>query len=118
MIEHTPGPRAAFVALDIVCVHLERDGPADFTEIVAWPGFDSCDIESHDEQVANANLIAAAPDLKAVALAYEQWEADVILDSKCWRYETPHITQALWDRFCEIQTMRNAALAKARGEVT
>jgi len=65
-----------------------------------------------------ANLIAAAPDLKAVALAYEQWEADVILDSKCWRFETPHITQALWDRFCEIQMMRNAALAKARGEAT
>lgn len=62
------------------------------------------------------NLIAAAPDLADVALAYERWEADLILDPRPWVNDIVTIPAKLWDRFMEIQAMRNAALKKARGE--
>ncbi len=65
--KHTPGPWKAFVRLgvdwEVICVHLEKDVGLHFTEVVAWTGFDSSDIESRDERVANARLIAAAPEL-------------------------------------------------------
>lgn len=64
----------------------------------------------------DAHLVAAAPDLAAVAMAYEQWEADLILDHNAWNHELPYLTQGLWDRLLEIQAMRNAALSRARGE--
>lgn len=63
-----------------------------------------------------ANKIAAAPELLAVAKAYERWEADLILCDVAWVGSTPRITQQLWDRFLEIQAMRNKAIAKAEGE--
>lgn len=64
---------------------------------------------------ANAHLISAAPDLYAVAMEYEAWEADVILNAD-WTHDTPRLTQAQWDVLVRIQAKRNAALAKARGE--
>ena len=69
---------------------------------------------------AHAPAIAALPDLIALALAYEQWEADLILCDECWhglgRPSEPQLTTELWDRLLEIQTMRNKAIAKIRGE--
>ncbi len=49
---------------------------------------------------------------EAVLLGYEQWEADLLLDSNAWRGidGLPHITQSLWDRLLELQALRNAAL--------
>lgn len=73
-----------------------------------------CAVAAGEEREANLRLIAAAPDLEAVAAAYEQWEADLIL-ADVWQNELPRFTQKLWDRFLEIQKMRNAARAKARG---
>lgn len=73
------------------------------------------------EPNANACLIAAAPELKEVAEAYERWEADLILCGKAWNHglaTLPTITQPLWDRLIEIQAMRNAALQKAKGPPT
>lgn len=67
------------------------------------------------EQEANAYLIAAAPDLADLAFAYERWEADVIINSD-WTHDTPRLTQAQLDDLLRIQGLRNAALAKARGE--
>jgi len=73
------------------------------------------DYGSEDPEVdANARLIAAAPDLYAVCCAYEAWEADVIMDAD-WRDSTPRLTQAQCDRLIEIQAMRNAAIARAKG---
>jgi len=74
--------------------------------------------KSMEEDEANARLIAAAPDLAAVALAYQRWEADLVLADDAWpgMQATPTIPQRLWDRLLEIQAMRNAAVAKARGE--
>ena len=56
-------------------------------------------------------------DLAAVLREYEQWEADLIMDSEAWRHadgeprDLPWIPQHLWDRLIEIQERRNAALA-------
>lgn len=71
---------------------------------------------SHPICEDNARLVAAAPDLLAVALAYERWEADIIMDDRCWRGERPALTQGQFDRLLEIQAMRNAAKAKALGK--
>lgn len=65
---------------------------------------------------ADARLIAASPDLFAVAKAYEAWEADVVFDGN-WEDGLPKLTQPLFDRLLEIQAMRNAALAKVKGDV-
>jgi hypothetical protein len=66
-----------------------------------------------DDEKANAHLMAAAPDLYAVAKAYEAWEADVILNATWDEQELPRLTQSQWDRMVAIQDLRNAALAKA-----
>jgi len=55
----------------------------------------------------------------AVLAAYEQWEADLLMDNEAWYTrereprDLPTIPQALWDRLIEIQGMRNAALHKS-----
>lgn len=70
-------------------------------------------------ELADARLIAAAPELYEVSKAYEQWEADLILSNDAWAPDgeavTPRITPELWERLLEIQKMRNAVLAKAEG---
>jgi hypothetical protein len=54
--------------------------------------------------------------MRTVLEAYEQWEADLIMDNDAWYDECreprsrPIIPQPLWDRLIEIQGMRNAAL--------
>jgi hypothetical protein len=68
---------------------------------------------------AHASLLAAAPDLLALAKAYEQWEADLILCCEAWdggTAEYPRLTEKLYDRMLEIQAARNAAIAKATGK--
>lgn len=68
------------------------------------------------EGLANARLIAAAPALLAVAKAYEEWEAAMIMCQKAWAggmAEFPTLTAELWDRLMAIQAMRNAAIRKA-----
>jgi hypothetical protein len=63
--------------------------------------------------------LAAAPDLLALAKAYEQWEADLILCCEAWdggTAEYPRLTEKLYDRMLEIQAARNAAIAKATGK--
>ncbi len=47
-----------------------------------------------------------------VLKAYEQWEADLIMENKCWEgREIPQLTGELWDRMLELQAMRNRALS-------
>lgn len=54
------------------------------------------------------------PDaMKDVLEAYEQWEADLIMCDEAWQERSlPCFTQKLWDRFLEIQHMRNRALKR------
>ena len=67
---------------------------------------------------ANARLIAAAPELLALAKRYEAWEANLVLHG---RWETtgdglPTLTEDLYDEMMELQALRNAAIAKATGQ--
>jgi hypothetical protein len=52
--------------------------------------------------------------LKQVLEAYEQWEADIILENKCWTGQNVRLTDELWDRMIELQTLRNTALGRYR----
>lgn len=64
------------------------------------------------EMVAADNpLVKRIATLEAVLKFYEQWEADLILCSEAWANGLPRMTQELYDRWMEIQTKRNAALA-------
>ena len=97
MTEHTPGPWEAFVKHGVICVHLEKDDSPHLTEVISWQGFDSCDIKSHDERVANAYLFAAAPDLLAACeMALHAFEDNWAIN---------------WDDL-------RRAIDKAKGEVT
>lgn len=70
MSGHTPGPWFAIVRKSlgrtptVDVVGPRKRGRAGPSVIVAWTGFDSCDVAS-DQWEPNARLIAAAPDLLA-----------------------------------------------------
>jgi hypothetical protein len=66
---------------------------------------------------ANACLMAAARDLLAFAEAHKAWEAKVAMCDEVWDTADglPHLTQELQDEWTQLQTMRNAAVAKAKG---
>lgn len=68
---------------------------------------------------ANAAFIVKACNahdkLVAALQAYEQWEAEIIMEGKCWEGPTPmQLTRDLYNRMIEIQDMRNAALASLK----
>lgn len=74
MSKHTPAPWSAFVSRKsktiAVCIGDDANGRRPC--IVDWPGFDSCDLPI-SQKVANARLIAAAPELlQALQMAREQ----------------------------------------------
>jgi hypothetical protein len=116
MSAHTPGPwgwRNKSGSLH----RIPSEGPYQFGETVLAPTYDydrGVDVEVSD---ADAALIAASPDLADVARAYEAWEGDLILDGNVWNTSDglPKLTQRHYDRLMELQAMRNAALAKAKG---
>ena len=114
-MSHTPGPWE--MAVDIsplfkgTIAFLEAS-PERYIAVVSYAA------DSVREHTANAHLIAAAPDLYALALAYEAWEADVI-EHGYWDGIGDGVfavTQAQYDEMLRLQDKRNAALAKARGE--
>ncbi len=55
-----------------------------------------------------------AERFRAVLEAYEQWEADLLMCGEAWSTPSglPRMTQALYDRWMEIQAMRNDALGR------
>jgi len=67
--------------------------------------------------LAKAAVAAYSPGSESVERmrdtlrAYEQWEADLILERDAWNNRLPTFTDKLWDRFLEIQALRNAALS-------
>lgn len=64
--QHTPGPWSAYISkkAKVVCVSIGEKPNGRNPSIVNWPGFESCDLPL-DQQIANARLIAAAPDMYA-----------------------------------------------------
>lgn len=116
-VKHTPGPFRTHQGdedgPDRWCVVV--DGPKPWLVATIENGAPGDTLETEG---ANARLFAAAPDLFALAKAYERWEADVLLSEEAWQGNTaplPTLTQPLWDRLIELQTMRNAAVRKAAG---
>ena len=79
--------------------------------------YESCEGRDRAFAVHAANC---HEDLLEVCRAYEKWEADLVNSGEAWgpggAAQLPRITQELWDRLLEIQSMRNAAIAKAKGE--
>ena len=99
---------------------VQHEGPGDaFQEVVVIPVGDEFQAPN---QLADGRLMAAAPDMAEVLKAYEQWEADIFMDDRAWRgpdgesLSFPVLGGELYERLIEIQGMRNAVLAKARGE--
>jgi hypothetical protein len=66
------------------------------------------------EAVANARLIAAAPDLLALAKAFEAWEARVIQHGD-WSRECVLLTPDLHEEWLQLAAQRNRAVDKAKG---
>jgi hypothetical protein len=104
---HTPGPWTA----------KKMDAPGR-----AWDGQWEINYGRAGECVAevvysadDARLLAAAPDMLELLLAYERWEADLILCDAAWRNSLPTLNQELHDRLIELQLRRNAIVAKATG---
>ena len=80
--KHTPGPWSAFISRRSKTVSVDI-GPVPHgrrPNVVNWMGFDSCDLPLN-QQIANARLIAAAPELLSalVAARAEIWR---LLDAK------------------------------------
>ena len=62
--KHTPGPWSAYVdrSTKTIAVDIGPDPHGGRPCIVDWTGFDGCDLPLN-QRIANARLIAAAPDL-------------------------------------------------------
>lgn len=74
-------------------------------------------IKNGDVNEATEKQNAIALDLYKVALAYEAWEAKLILDDRCWDGEIPRMTQELFDELVDIQGQIIKAMAKMRGKL-
>lgn len=120
---HTPGPW--FVAPDPGHRCEECGSNSAVKHMVGWRLSSGCvvglaTVLTDDQEDANAHLISAAPCLLAVAKGYEKWEADLILCDEAWGPNScrqfPQLTAALYDRLMELQAMRNAAIAKSKGD--
>lgn len=109
--KHTPGP---WKVKDKFFIHVDNDESWSHAEMKSCPGIPADSLQ-HE---ANAHLMATAPELLAYAEAVNQWEADMILSQEAWgggMREFPTFTEELWDRWLELQAMRNAAVMKAKG---
>jgi hypothetical protein len=120
----TPGPWSAFVVGETMTVAVDI-GPhpsGKRPNVVDWTGFDTCGLP-FDQQVANARLIAAAPDLLA---AQQGMEAHMLqMQTACVQYLTNQMNSKEFMRTIiylldgpeqrAIQEAARAAIAKAEG---
>ena len=76
-------------------------------------------ISHNDNGEGDAKLIVAAPDMYEVLKLYEEFEAELITEDGAWGSSNslPRFTQRLYDKWMEIQSKRNEALAKVRGSL-
>ena len=88
MSEHTPGPWTAFIGDDknTVAVQVKHPRHGGTIDLIQWMGFDNSAIP-YEQHVANANLIAAAPELlealkdfvrhkEVLAITFEAWKSE------------------------------------------
>jgi hypothetical protein len=100
MAEHTPTP-----------------WHADDTAIFASDGV-LARIPNHPENGKNWKVDAAFivkavnshDALVKLLKAYEQWEADIILENKCWTGQNVQLTDDLYERMIQLQAERNRVL--------
>lgn len=105
MTKFTKGPWGISSRFANVRIVPESDGMGTTIATMGnWNG------EFADEQRANANLIAAAPEMYEALKAAEKCEAALILE---WADFWDVAPQALIDALLEAQRLRYAALAKA-----
>lgn len=105
MSEHTPTPWD-FDEGDFTLYKLETTDPiADW----AFPPSRG-DIEFIVRAVNGHDTLLEA------AKAYAKWEAELIDTPEAWTHELPRFTQALYDKWMELQRQRNAAIALAEGK--
>ena len=107
---YTPGPWSLFNKNRTVAV-TAGDGP--HNEVVHWSGFDS----SHypKQVVANARLIAAAPELYEAALSLEVAEIAHANCSECDGEIVPELCPKCFPLFDNARVARRLAVAKAKG---
>src|SRR6266852_4484365 len=113
-------PAVGVEARDKIAAIIGGQHCADFEDDAC--GCKTCELErDHCRKLADQILALAipqAPPLRGrelaadVLKAYEQWEADLIMENKCWEgREIPQLTGELWNRMLELQAMRNRALS-------
>ncbi len=103
--KHTPGPWSAFVVEDTMTVSVDiGPHPSGYRpNVVDWTGFDTCGLP-FDQQVANARLIAAAPDLLAALKQFRTKVYNAALGS------------GMDDEWATVAcSVADAAIAKAEG---
>jgi hypothetical protein len=61
-------------------------------------------------EAALAAALARVAVLEGVLKAWEEWEAEWIMDDDCWANDIPRLNQQLFDRMIELQAKRAAAL--------
>lgn len=68
------------------------------------------DVAAHADGLCPLCLAETVNRMRTVLEAYEQLEADIILENKCWTGQNVRLTDQLYDRMIELQTMRNSIL--------
>lgn len=94
-----------------------NDVPADAVNVIL-ARLRACDGRTSDAAVVCWEhcqaVVAEVERLRAVLLAYEKWEADLVLCHPAWEQPgsdgCPVIVRHLWDELMEIQAARNEAL--------
>jgi hypothetical protein len=125
----TPGPWSAFVVEETMTVAVDI-GPhpsGKRPNVVDWTGFDTCGLP-FDQQVANARLIAAAPEtaaerdrlkeVNAELLEVLRLTADQALRCEIPEGYGPEFRSEEWDAGYDAAiSSARAAIAKASGDV-
>src|SRR4051812_13043639 len=103
--KHTPGPWSFRECDSVVMIEAGSDSIAATNSKTYWQRFDDAD-------VANARLIAAAPDLLAALKSAERWLGGILSETEDGvEAEVRNVHSAAWNA---IDSMR-AAIAKAEG---
>lgn len=104
--KQTPGPWSLFIdrKSKTISIDIGAEPTGRRPCVIGWSGFDSCDLP-FGSRVANARLIAAAPDLLEALQAEQEWRA---------RDEVGAIDPE-WDYERMVGDKRRAAIAKATG---